>query len=329
MPTNIPSSMPSNAPTISHIPSAYPSISHSPTYYTVSGTRPIYSEDGIQGVQSGCPVPSDRNAADFAEVAVLRDPLEFKYSIISKTESPVTEEDIRNFEVNLNQEIFDSYIDCGFNRRLEQGDSISSPIGVSSLPVDGISTASECTSTNDGESCIVLDGSITLLFEAEANYALDREEALTLGFVKTVLSKIEVGNNITEVRYLGTTIDDSLGGDNIFVVPRLEQPDESDTTDDNTSSPYSIIAVAGMSCLSLVVVFYTIMKIRARRRLAKDYKDEEALMSPSESIQGDFCEERKEKMVFREGRLVPESECSPMEEQDVHDAMMALSLIHI
>lgn len=289
-PSKTPSVAPSSAPSISSKPSSTPSLSLQPTEETISGTKKVRGEDGQDGIQSGCPIPQNVDRASYAEESVIRHVVSFIYTV-TVIDGSSWDNLIGTVEARVNQKLFDDYVNCSTARRLNyknerymidigQANATENmtrdphPIGVSSLPNDKRSDEMACDATKAGETCVVIDGAVSFLFETDASFSPFLQQVDALSFVKNNLAAtIENVNGISGMKYMGAMDDVLLNNDGVIItgVNLMEEIE-----DKGRITPFGYITVTSAGIIFFVAVALLAMKII--RSNAYDPMDEEILL---------------------------------------------------
>lgn len=139
-------------------------------------------------------------------------------------------------------------------------------MGVSSLPIETISTEFRCSEEKEGEKCVVVDGGVSIFFEEEADVNPSDQEFQLLLHIKEEMGK---GN-------IGTNNDDRIKG-LVFVKGKNLMVDRGDTlvgkfvdvNDNEVKSANSGIGVASgliIGCAILMFIATLAAVIRGRSR---------------------------------------------------------------
>ncbi len=292
-PSSIPSASPSHQPTVSSRPSASPSISSMPSYNHVEVNEVIYDENNNEiGIKSACKAPKQIDSLRYAERTIQQIEVEFQYliRIIKKTSNGggiingagnsnnITNDDIlHSMDYKLHSFVYDNYIQCqGYETRrkkrrtqlLDNGEFYNSdvPIGVSSLPIDTINNAYKCNNNNDDETCLVVDGGISLFYEEDANFNPSNEEYQSLLFIKNAMDNNEITLSSLDDNYEYIVETTFVKGRNI--VDRGESLVGSIFLDDDELRSQKQITVSGGMFIGItfVILFGLLAAVIKRKR---------------------------------------------------------------
>jgi len=233
-----------------------------------------------------------------------------------------------NVERSINQNLVDDYIDCDGTRRLKHNrgrlmrdlDQVNNtvytpnvfiPIGVSSLPSDESSNEVDCLSPNAGETCTVMNGALTLLYEKDAEFSGYYSQEDVLKYLQQNMASIKNITGVVGIEYLGTMAYGTLN--DIGVIVSNANLSEIIPLDDGpvlTLVGYGIVACVG--ALIIVAGLLTMRKIRSNAYNRND----EVLMS---ELDCEFSEEVLDASAIRQGRRRLSSNASS-EAQDMVDS---------
>jgi len=287
----------------------------------ISGLKRIVTDDGEIGLQSGCPLPLNKTDVNYAEETAIRDIVPFVYSVNIINGFPLNDI-ITDVETRLNTKLFDSYVNCETTRRLNERDmrhldvvnattdisGISRPIGVSSLPKDTQSDKM-CSSTNVEETCVIIDGTVTFLFEADSYGFTDfAQQVDALTFIRNEIDSMGDMNGIADITYAGAIDDIQSNTDFTLIIPRVESAEKAKEGTKVSALGYALIAAA---CFLTVGAFLTLRKFKSRTY----HRKEEILLS---GFEDNYHKREVNVSTMQNGRQRLDSDTSA-EDQDLTD----------
>jgi len=286
-------------------------------------------EDGELGFQSGCPIPPNTSDAIYAEKNAVRDVISFVYSVNIFNDASLN--DITtSVETRLHQKLFDDYVNCATTRRLNHNyirhldqvnatmdvSGMSRPIGVSSLPKD-TPFDQKCSSSNIEETCVIIDGAITFLFESDSDGFIDfHQQSDALTFIKNEIDNMGDIDGISEITFAGATGDGILSKTDVnLIIPRAQSVENLENDEEVTKvASFGYILIAGAGTILVVVILFAM-----RRNKSRTYqrKEKEILLS---AFKDNYCEKENDVSAIRNGRQRLDSDSSS-KAQDTMDTL--------
>ena len=333
-PTATPSISPSMTPSVSSLPSSTPSISSMPTLTHIGGVSIIEDENGNVGKQTGCKPKTKEEERLYAEYNVERNPVSFRYLLRFASDGDLTKDSAMTaMEEALHESLFMSSVEpCDRDGRLRMRRYLRDdqavgeiplqerPIALTTLPKD-VEGNQSCRDSVQGETCIIVEGGLTMVFPQDYEYNMNNTELNLLAQIKQTMNGAKAfwnNEDLKGVRFLGA---ESIGyeGAGMYVASISNEAQAND----NISATGGVM-IGSAAILVLAAAIGVRQRRQSYRHASQNLLDKDLYEMPSDVGENSTTYEQSNPSphrppLFGNGRLkLPSEAPTPFEMGFVH-----------